>query len=119
LRDRDKESGLEGIVLRPLSAKFLSPTKTEREGWIDWELLLSIKGRSRKKQIELAGSFRISAYSCPSGGCLLTDPSFTKRLRDLFAHYSDPSLNDIELLKVGRHFRLSAHAKLVVGRKRE
>jgi len=115
----DKESGLEGIVLRPLSAKFLPPTKAEREGWIDRELLLSIKGRSRKKQIELASSYRISAYSCPSGGCLLTDPGFTKRLRDLFEHYPDPSLNDIELLKVGRHFRLSAHAKLVVGRNRE
>jgi len=115
----DKESGLEGLVLRPLSARFLPTTKAEKEGWIDRELLLSIKGRSRKKQIELASTYRISGYSCPSGGCLLTDPGFTKRLRDLLTYCPDPSLNDIELLKVGRHFRLSAFAKLVVGRNRE
>lgn len=115
----DKESGLEGLVLRPLSARFLPPTKAEKEGWINRELLLSIKGRSRKKQIELASTYHISGYSCPSGGCLLTDPGFTKRLRDLLTYCSDPSLNDIELLKVGRHFRLSAFTKLVVGRNRE
>lgn len=114
----DEESGLEGLVLRPLSARFLPPTRAEREGWIDRGLLLSMKGRSRKKQIELASTYHISSYSCPSGGCLLTDPCFTKRLRDLLTHCSDPSLNDIELLKVGRHFRLSVFTKLVVGRNR-
>jgi len=119
LRLIEKESDLEGLVLRPLSAKFLPPTRAEKEGWIDRELLLSIKGRSRKKQYELAKTYRISSFSCPSGGCLLTDPGFSKRLRDLLKHCSDPTLNDIELLKLGRHFRLSFEAKLVVGRNRE
>ncbi|MGQ9513782.1 MAG: hypothetical protein ACUVTL_01820 [Thermoproteota archaeon] len=115
----ERESGLEGFVLRPLSAKLLPATKAEKEGWINRELLLSIKGRSRKKQIELARSHKISSYSCPSGGCLLTDPNFAKRLRDLLAHCPDPSLDEIELLKIGRHFRISEDAKLVVGRNRE
>ncbi|MEM2885959.1 MAG: hypothetical protein QXF24_07720 [Thermoproteota archaeon] len=115
----DKEAGVEGLVLRPLSAKFLPPTKAEEEGWIDREALLSIKGKSRKKQLELARTYRISGYSCPSGGCLLTDPGFSKRLGDLLKHRPDPTLDDIELLKVGRHFRLSAGAKLVVGRNKE
>jgi len=115
----DKESDLEGLVLRPLSAKFLPPTSVERRGWIDRERMLSIRGRSRKKQIALASSYKISSYSCPSGGCLLTDPGFSKRLRDLLDHCPHPSLNDIELLKVGRHFRLSPSSKLIVGRNEE
>jgi len=115
----DRESGLEGLVLRPLSAKFLPPTKAEKEGQINRDLLLSIKGRSRKKQLELAKSYKISSYFCPSGGCLLTDPNFSKRLRDLLAHCSNPTLDEIELLKIGRHFRLSENAKLIVGRNRE
>jgi len=112
----ERETSLEGLVVRPLSAKVLPPTKPEREGWIDRWRLLAIKGRSRKNQIELAKSYGIHGYSCPSGGCLLTDPGFAKRLRDLMFHCPDPSLNDIELLKVGRHFRLSPATKLVVGR---
>jgi len=115
----DKESDLEGLVLRPLSAKFLKPTSVERNGWIDRERLLSIKGRSRKEQIALASSYKISSYSCPSGGCLLTDPVFSRRLRDLLDHCPHPSLNDIELLKIGRHFRLSPSSKLIVGRNEE
>jgi len=77
---------------------------------------LAIKGRSRKNQIELAKSYRIQGYSCPSGGCLLSDPGSSKHPRDLISHCPDPSLNDIELLKIGRHFRLSPAIKLVVGR---
>jgi tRNA-specific 2-thiouridylase len=112
----EREAGLEGLVLRPLSSKVLPPTKPEKEGLVDRERFLSIRGRSRKKQIELAKSYRISGYSCPSGGCLLTDRGFAGRLRDLMRHCPNPGLNDIELLKVGRHFRLSPAVKLVVGR---
>jgi len=116
LRTIDRESDLEGLVLRPLSAKFLPPTSVERRGWVDRERLLSIRGRSRKEQIALASSYKITSYSCPSGGCLLTDPGFSRRLRDLLDHCPHPSLNDIELLKVGRHFRLSPSSKLIIGR---
>jgi tRNA-specific 2-thiouridylase len=112
----DRESGLEGLVLRPLSARSLPPTKAEEEGWVDRGRLLSITGRSRREQIKLASAYRISHYSCPSGGCLLTDPGFARRLKDLLSHCPSPTLNDIELLKVGRHFRLSPSTKLVVGR---
>ena len=116
LRTIDRESDMEGLVLRPLSAKFLPPTSVEMRGWVDREKLLSIRGRSRREQIALASSYKITNYSCPSGGCLLTDPGFSRRLRDLFDHCPHPSLNDIELLKVGRHFRLSPTSKLIVGR---
>lgn len=111
----EKEAGLEGLILRPLSAKLLELTIPEKEGWIEREKLLDIKGRSRKPQIELAAQFGIKDYPCPAGGCLLTDSIFAARLRDLFRH-SEATLNDIHLLKVGRHFRLSPRAKLVVGR---
>jgi len=112
----EREADLEGLVVRPLSAKVLPPTKPEKEGWINRRGFLAIEGRSRKNQMEFAKTHRIRGYSCPSGGCLLTDPGFAKRLRDLISHCPDPSLNDIELLKVGRHFRLSPSTKLVVGR---
>jgi len=110
----EKEAGLEGLILRPLSAKLFEPTIPEKEGWIDREKLLDIKGRSRKPQIGLAAQFRIKDYPCPAGGCLLTDSTFA-RLRDLFRH-SEATLNDVHLLKLGRHFRLSPQAKLIVGR---
>ncbi|TLN19153.1 hypothetical protein FDZ71_05130, partial [bacterium] len=83
LRTIDRESDMEGLVLRPLSAKFLPPTSVEMRGWVDREKLLSIRGRSRREQIALASSYKITNYSCPSGGCLLTDPGFSRRLRDL------------------------------------
>ena len=111
----EKESGLEGLILRPLSAGLLEPTIPEKESWVDREKLLDIKGRSRKPQIALAAQFGIRDYPCPAGGCLLTDASFATRLRDLF-RYSEGTLNDIHLLKLGRHFRFSPQAKLIVGR---
>jgi tRNA-specific 2-thiouridylase len=119
LRIIAEDSGLDGLVLRPLSAKSLPPTRPEEEGWVKRELLLSIRGRSRREQIELATRYGISGYAAPSGGCLLTDPSYARRLIELLGHCQDPSLNDIELLKIGRHFRISRSAKLVVGRNRE
>ncbi len=115
----ERESGLEGFILRPLSAKSLPTTIPEKEGWVDREKLLKFQGRSRKPQIELAGHYGIQDYPCPAGGCLLTDPGFAKRMKDLMVHASDFSLNDVHLLKVGRHFRFSREVKLVVGRNEE
>jgi tRNA-uridine 2-sulfurtransferase len=115
----EKEAGLNGLILRPLSAQFLSPTVPETEGWVDRQKLLAIQGRSRKPQIRLAEEFGIRDYPCPAGGCLLTDPQFAKRMKDLIAHAPDFTLNDVHLLKTGRHFRLSPRLKLVVGRREE
>ena len=112
----EKEAGLEGFILRPLSAKVLPATVPEKEGWIDREKLLKIQGRSRKPQMELAEHYGIHDYPCPAGGCLLTDPGFAKRIKDLMDHDLDFSTNDVHLLKVGRHFRFSYGVKLVVGR---
>lgn len=111
----EREAGLTGQLLRPLSAKLLTPTVSEREGIVDRKQLFAIKGRSRKPQIELARKFGIDQYPNPAGGCLLTDIYFTKRLKDAFS-YNEDSLNDIEILKYGRHFRLPSKAKVVVGR---
>jgi tRNA U34 2-thiouridine synthase MnmA/TrmU len=111
----EKEAGLKDLVLRPLSARLFDPTLPERKGVVDREKLLAISGRSRKPQISLAKEFGIDDYPCPAGGCLLTDPGFAKRIRDLLAHGS-LNLADVRLLKLGRHFRLSKTTKLIVGR---
>ncbi|MDH4222409.1 MAG: hypothetical protein OEV55_02600 [candidate division Zixibacteria bacterium] len=118
LRLIEKESGLQGRILRPLSAKLLEPSIPEKEGMVDRSRLLKIQGRSRKPQIHLAEEYKIIDYPCPAGGCLLSDESFSKRLKDSFQHKED-SLRHISLLKVGRHFRLPGGAKLVVGRNQE
>lgn len=115
----EKETGLEGFILRPLSAKYFPVTVPEKEGWVDREKLLNFQGRSRKPQIKLAGVFGIHDYPCPAGGCLLTDPQFARRMKDLAVHDPGFSLNDVHLLKVGRHFRLNPRLKLVVGRNEE
>jgi tRNA U34 2-thiouridine synthase MnmA/TrmU len=107
---------LDGKVLRPLSAKHLEPTEAENSGFVNREQLLSIKGRTRRTQIELAKTLGITDYPNSAGGCLLTDPHFAKRVEDLFEHVDKPALNDTELLKFGRHFRINKNAKLVVGR---
>ena len=115
----EREAGLDGLILRPLSAKLLPASIPEKEGWVDREKLLKIQGRSRKPQIQLADHYGIRDYPCPAGGCLLTDPGFAKRIRDLIHHDLDFNLNDVHLLKIGRHFRLSPKLKLVVGRNEE
>ncbi|MCX5714575.1 MAG: tRNA 4-thiouridine(8) synthase ThiI, partial [Candidatus Omnitrophica bacterium] len=112
----EKEAQLTDLVLRPLSAKVLEPTLPEREGWVARDKLLAISGRGRKDQFALASALGVKDFPCPSGGCLLTDPEFSKRLRDLMQHNSGFTLNDISLLKLGRHFRLSEGVKLIVGR---
>lgn len=119
MRIIEKESGLEGLILRPLSAKLLDPTIPEKEGLVNREKLLAIKGRSRRPQIELAAQLDINDYPCPAGGCLLTDSSFAGRIRDLKNYRPDFTVNDVQFLKIGRHFRLGPETKLVVGRNEE
>ena len=119
MRIIDRESGLDGRLLRPLSARLLEPTIPEKEGLVDREKLLAIQGRSRKPQMALAEEYGIADYPCPAGGCLLTDPGFARRMRDLVRFRPDFDVNDVNLLKVGRHFRLSPGAKAVVGRNEE
>jgi len=111
----EKESGLEGLLLRPLCARFLAETIPEKEGWVRRQELFNISGRSRRAQIALARSFNILDFPNAAGGCLLTDKQFSSRLQDLINHHSLNSRN-IELLKIGRHFRLNPSAKLIVGR---
>ena len=114
----ERESGFEGRILRPLSALLLAETIPEKKGLVDRNKLLDISGRSRKRQMELAAKMGIEDYPSPAGGCKLTEPSFSKRLRDLFTQESF-SLEEIGLLKLGRHFRLGRDIKLVVGRNKE
>jgi tRNA U34 2-thiouridine synthase MnmA/TrmU len=111
----EKEAGLNGKILRPLSAKLLPPTEIEEEGLVNREALLGIEGRSRKKQIKLAEELKVTDYSCPGGGCLLTYREFACKLKDLFEHKKRVSLKDVQLLKIGRHFRFKKN-KIMVGR---
>jgi tRNA U34 2-thiouridine synthase MnmA/TrmU len=114
----EKESDLENLVVRPLSAKLLEPTIPEEKKWVDREKLLSIQGRRRLPQMELADKLGIKDYPCPAGGCRLTDPQFAKRLKESFEHREN-SIKDIQLLKYGRHFRSKNGAKIIVGRDEE
>jgi tRNA U34 2-thiouridine synthase MnmA/TrmU len=111
----ERESGLEGLVLRPLSAQLLPETLPEKNGWVERNKLLAFSGRSRRPQMDLAESFNFKDYPCPAGGCLLTDPGFSARMKDLLSH-GELNVREVELLKFGRHFRLSDQAKLIVGR---
>jgi len=110
-----RESGVGARLLRPMSAKLLEATAPEREGLVDRERLPDIEGRSRKRQMELAARFGTKEYPSPAGGCLLTEKVFSKRLAEAFDHGED-SLEVVELLSLGRHFRLPSGARLVVGR---
>jgi len=107
------ESGIGHKILRPLCAKNLNPTQMEIDGLIDRESLMDIKGRNRKIQMELAEKFGILEYPSPAGGCKLTEPNYSIRLDDLLEHKEDVTKKDLELLKIGRHFRLSKDAKII------
>jgi tRNA U34 2-thiouridine synthase MnmA/TrmU len=111
----EKEGGLKGKVLRPLSARLLPETEAEKKGLVDRAKLLDIRGRSRKPQFKLAEEFSIKDYPCPAGGCLLTCEEYAKKIRDLFTYKKRVSMADIALLRVGRHFRVDKN-KIVVGR---
>lgn len=110
-----KLSGDRDLVLRPLSARLLESTRPEREGWIDREALYDISGRGRKRQEDLARQFGINKYPQPAGGCLLTEARYSQRLKELMVR-EGLVRRDIELLGLGRHFRLEGGAKLVLGR---
>jgi tRNA-specific 2-thiouridylase len=113
------ESGIGRKILRPLCAKNLNPTEMEIEGLIDREALLDIKGRNRKVQMELAEKWGIVDYPSPAGGCKLTEPNYSLRLRELITHREDISKKELELLKIGRHFRVSKDAKIISARTEE
>jgi len=113
----ERESGCSGYLLRPLSAKLLDETVPEKEGKVDRSRLCDLHGRSRKPQMALADKYKIIRYAQPAGGCLLTDPGFSRRLRDLMEHEGLGEVARIHMLKVGRHFRLPSAKKVIVGRK--
>ena len=108
----------EGLILRPLSAKVMKPTKPELEGWVKREELLGINGRGREEQLALAEKFGWDDFEKPGGGCLLTDINFTKKMKD-FIKYDDLEVSDIDVLKNGRQLRLDDGAKLIIGRDQE
>ena len=115
LRHIEKEADLNGLILRPLSAKILEPTIPEKSGWVDRDKFLDIAGRGRKPQFQLAVDFSIKDYPCPAGGCLLTDPGFAKKAKDLIDH-NEFTVENINLIKSGRFFRLSDDLKVIAGR---
>ncbi len=108
----------DNLILRPLCAKLLEPTKPELEGWIEREKLLGISGRNREVQISLAEQYGWEEYEKPGGGCLLTDHYFSQKIND-FIRYDKFEVEDIQLIKFGRHLRLPNKAKLVIGRDKE
>jgi len=116
LRYVEKNSGLEGLILRPLCAKLLPETLVEQNGLVDRQQLMNISGRSRKIQLEMAQQFGIEEYPSPAGGCLLTDKIFSNRLKDLMYIQKKFNTNELHYLKHGRHFRLDATTKVIVGR---
>lgn len=116
LRVIERESGLEGLLLRPLSAQHFPPTKPELEGWVDRNKLLAIQGRSRKEQMRIAEELDVRNYPCPAGGCLLTETAFAPKVRDVFDHCDSLNIRDFRLLKIGRHFRIGPKTKVIIGR---
>lgn len=119
LRAIEEEVGLQGRLLRPLSAQLLPPTLVEKERLLDRERLHDIHGRGRKRQIALARQFGISKFMQPAGGCcFLTDETYSNKFKDVIAHSNGNGLEveDIFILGVGRHFRLGSALKLIIGR---
>lgn len=112
----DREAGLKGLILRPLCAKLMKPTVMEEKGIVNRDLLYDFSGRSRKPQMALAREFGLTDYPAPAGGCLLTEPNYSFRLRELLDHDADSTLSDLALLRIGRHFRVSHNCKIIVGR---
>lgn len=110
-----KLSDVKDLLVRPLSQRLLRDTLPIREGWVNKNDMLDIQGRGRYRQIELANEYGIRNYQNPGGGCLLTDVGFSRKLKDLFDH-NIYDVSNINLLKVGRHFRLDDHSKFIVGR---
>jgi tRNA U34 2-thiouridine synthase MnmA/TrmU len=112
----ERDAGLRGMILRPLSAALLPPTRAELDGLIDRSRLLGISGRGRTVQFRLAERYGIQGFSAPAGGCLLTDKNFADKLSDLFRDQETVTSRDIRLLTVGRHFKLDRGVRIVLGR---
>lgn len=114
----EKESGWEGFILHPLSAKLLPPTKVEELGYVDRSKLLQIQGRRRNIQVELGQQYKLIRQYCASGGCLLTDANFAAKLRDYFANTPRMKMDEMKFLKIGRHFRFKG-TKIIIGREEQ
>ena len=113
----ERDSGLRGYLVRPLSAQLLRETIPEQNGLLDRSRLGNIAGRSRKPQMALAEKFGLEDFTPPAGGCLLTDVGFSNRLRDVIEHSDTMDFRDVNLLKLGRHLRLDENTKLIIGRR--
>jgi tRNA U34 2-thiouridine synthase MnmA/TrmU len=114
-----KESGADDLLLRPLCAKHLPPTKAELEGWVDREQLLDFSGRTRKPQMALAKEYGFDDYATPAGGCcFLTDKQYSDKLVDMWQARGnrDYQLDDLMMLKVGRHIRPNQRFKMIIAR---
>lgn len=117
LADREIASwGFPGLFLRPLSARLLERTVPETEGWVEERFLFDIRGRGRERQMALAEELGLGEYPSPAGGCLLTDPLFSQRLAILIRFKPDWTAEDVELLKVGRHFQIAPAIRIVASR---
>ena len=119
LRTIENESDLVGKIVRPLSAALLPETDPEKDGLIKRENLGMIRGRTRRGQLDMAKKYGIENPPNAGGGCLLTEPHFGIKAKDLFSHTKNPTINDIDLLKIGRHFRLDKETKFIVGRNKD
>ena len=116
MRIVERDSGLEGLLLRPLSARLLPETLPERKGWVDRDRLLDLSGRSRSRQTALARAYDIPSYPSPAGGCILTDPVLSKRIEYMLKGRDETGPDDISLCRIGRHFVWPDGAHLVVAR---
>jgi tRNA U34 2-thiouridine synthase MnmA/TrmU len=116
IRFIEKRAFVDGLVVRPLSARILPASEPEQQGILDRGRFMDIAGRGRKRQLSLASEIGLSGFSPPAGGCLLTDQTFSRRLRDLLNHDVELSPGALSLLKVGRHIRISDELKVVVAR---
>lgn len=115
----ERDAAVADILLRPLSAQCLPPTRPEREGWVDRQRLCGMSGRTRKPQMELAARLGIAEYAQPGGGCVLTDAGFERRFLDWQKHDVEnrvPTFIQMVRLRLGRHFRLPGGGKIIVGR---
>ena len=117
----EKRSGLEGLIVRPLSGKIMKETIPEKKGWIERAKLQDIQGRSRRRQMALAKEFGVEDYPAPAGGCLLTDVNFCRRFKDMieFAGAENITVKDTVALGIGRHFRISDNSRVIVGRNKQ
>ncbi|NLM37289.1 MAG: hypothetical protein GX202_04100 [Firmicutes bacterium] len=114
----DAETGLAGLIVRPLSARLLPPTIPEEKGWISLDHCPSVQGRQRKVQLELAAKYGLE-YETPAGGCLLTNVEYGRKVKDLIRADGHLTIDGLRLLRTGRHFRLSPHFKGVIGRNQQ